>query len=388
MLKFCKTKCLILITAFLTFSFSQQANCAITEEKEPTINAMAAVVVEMNTGRVLYSKNATEKRSIASTTKIMTAIIALEKGDIYDEVLISKKAAWTGGSTMGVKMDQVYTMKELLYALLLSSANDAAVAIAEHIGGTVEGFADLMNSKAKSLGMADSHFITPHGLDTENQYSTAYDLAILTRYALKNEIFSRIVATTDYRITGHGLYNTNDLLAACPGVDGVKTGYTGKAGRCLVSTALRDGMRVISVVLGSPTKSARAYASRELLDFAFRNYKMYTITNTGDIYAEVPVKRGVAKSVALITDKTIELPLSEMEVGMLKKTQYVPEILNAPVYAGVEAGFVEYSINDEVIAESKLTIIENVRKKTYIDYLNQVFEEWVRLIREGILTEK
>ncbi len=383
-MKFNKIKYLLLIIIFLTFTFSQQAYCTITEEKEPSINALAAVVIEMNTGRVLYSKNATERRSIASTTKIMTAIVALEKGDLDDEVEISKKAAWTNGSTIGVQTGQVYTLKELLYALLMSSANDAAVAIAEHIGGTVEGFAELMNSKAKSLGMEDSHFVTPHGLDTENQYSTAYDLAILTRYALNNEIFSRIVATTDYRITGHGLFNTNDLLAACPGVDGVKTGYTGKAGRCLVTTALRDGMRVISVVLGSPTRSARAYASRDLLDFAFRNYKMYRIMNMGDKYAEVPVKRGVAKSVVLKTDKTIELPLSEKEAGMLKKTEYVPEILNAPVYAGIEAGFVKYSINDEVIAENMLTISENVRRKNYVDYLNQVFGEWVRVIRESI----
>jgi D-alanyl-D-alanine carboxypeptidase (penicillin-binding protein 5/6) len=370
---------------FLTFSFNQQAYCAITEEKEPNINAMAAVVVEMNTGRVLYAKNATQKRAIASTTKIMTATVALENGNLDDEVVISRKAALTGGSTMGVAAGQVYTLRELLYGMLLSSANDAAVAIAEHIGGTVEGFADMMNSKARALGMADSHFVTPHGLDTENQYSTAYDLAILTRYALKNKTFSQIVATTDYKITGHGLYNTNELLAACPGVDGVKTGYTGKAGRCLVTTALRDGMRVISVVLGSPTRSARAYASRELLDFAFRNYKMYRITNTGDVYAEVPVKRGVAESVALVTDKTVELPLSEKEIKMLKKTQYVPDVLNAPVYAGIEAGFVEYSINDEVIAESKLTVSENIRKKTYIDYLNQILGEWVKLIKEGII---
>lgn len=356
----------------------------VTDKKPPSINALAAVVMEASSGRVLFSKNATVKRSIASTTKIMTAIVALENGGLEDEVTISKRAAGIGGSTIGLQTGQKFTLKELLYAMLMSSANDAAIAVAEHIGGTVEGFAEMMNRKAESLGAANSHFVTPHGLDTDSQYSTAYDVAIITRYALKNPVFSEIVSTSTSYIPGHGLYNTNELLGAYPGVDGVKTGYTGKAGRCLVTTIQKDGMRLVSVVLGSPTRTARANASSALLDYAYENFRMHRLLDAGDIYSWVPVYRGIDGNVRLKVAQSVELPLSEVEAEMLEIREYVPEELKAPVYAGTDMGFVEYVLNGEVVAQSMLTIADDIRKKTYFDYLAFVLNSWGRMMREGI----
>lgn len=393
-------KCFILIPAIIIFSLIQPSYAddemetklhmpvisekAVANKKAPSINALAAVVLEVSSGRILYSKNATVRRSIASTTKIMTAIVALENGSLEDEVIISKRAAGIGGSTIGLQTGQKFTLKELLFAMLMSSANDAAIAVAEHIGGTVEGFAEMMNKKAESLGAADSHFVTPHGLDTGNQYSTAYDVSIITRCALKNPVFAEIVSTTSSYIPGHDLYNTNELLGAYSGVDGVKTGYTGKAGRCLVTTVQREGMRLVTVVLGSPTRTARANASRDLINYAYENFSMHKLMNAGDIYAKVPVYRGIDDSAILRAAQNIELPLSEAEVEMLEVRKYVPEVLNAPVYAGIDTGFVEYVLNDEVVAQSMLTTSNDVRKKTFFDYLAFVLESWACMMREGI----
>jgi D-alanyl-D-alanine carboxypeptidase (penicillin-binding protein 5/6) len=348
---------------------------------------MAAVVVEESTGRILYDKNALARRSIASTTKIMTALVALENANVEDEVVISKRAAGIGGSTIGLRQGEKYTLRELLYALLLNSANDAAIAIAEHVGGSVEGFAVMMNKRAASLGAVNSNFVTPHGLDRENQYSTAYDVALITIEALKHPLFCEMVSTVSSYIPGHNLYNTNELLGSYPGADGVKTGYTGKAGRCLVSTAKKNGMRLISVVLGSPTRSARAEASRRLLDYGFENFRMYKLMSKGEVYAKIPVYRGVSEYVALRADRDIVLPLSRREAEMLKVRELVPDIVNAPVHAGSVSGYVEFVLEGRVLAQNMLTVSEDIRKTNYLDYLSLIFDAWGRMFREGIFAD-
>lgn len=356
------------------------------ELKPPVINALAAVVVEVSSGRVLYEKNATQKRSIASTTKIMTAIVALENANLDEEIVISKRAASIGGSVIGLRAGQKYTVREMLYAMLMASANDAAIAIAEHVAGTVEDFAKMMNKKAESLGMEDSHFVSPHGLDRDNQYSTAYDMAIITIEALKNPLFAEIVSTKSSYIPGHSLYNTNELLGSCPGVDGVKTGYTGKAGRCLITTVKRGDMRLISVVLGSPTRTARANASRDLINYCFDNFSMHKLLNAGDIYVQVPVYRGVEGYVSLKADESIVLPLSKAEVERLKINRSVPDQLDAPVYAGTDTGFIEYEINGRVLAGSILKVSKDIRRKTMLDYFLDVLYSWGKVMREGIFS--
>lgn len=353
----------------------------------PYLNAAAALVMEAGSGRVLYSKNATVKRSIASTTKIMTAIVALENGGLEDAVTVSRKAAGVGGSVIGLREGQQFTLNELLHGMLICSGNDAAVAIAEHIGGDVQNFAAMMNRKARELGAEDSVFVTPHGLDTPGQFSTAYDLAVITRYALKNPVFAGIVSTSSTYIPGQQLYNTNELLGVYPGADGVKTGYTGKAGRCLVTSAARDGVRLISVVLGSPTRYRRAEASRALLDYGFNNYTLYRLVNEGSRVWSLPVRKGVGGFVTVKAQNTVEIPLRQDEFEQLETHIFLPQSLEAPVYAGTEEGYIEYRVNGEVVGLTALTAWENVRRKGFFDYFGDVFGAWFRMMHEGMFAD-
>ena len=228
---------------------------------EPKILSRHCIVMDRKTGTVLYEKDAYTKTAMASTTKILTAIVALENSSLQDEVTISKKAAGTGGSTLGITSNTKMTMESLLYGLLLRSGNDCAVAIAEYIGQNLDRFADLMNKKAEEIGLVNSHFVTPHGLDSDEHYTTAYDMAILTQYALQNEIFAQIVNTKQINIMAGNysrhLNNTHELLGNVSGVYGVKTGFTGNAGRCLVTAVKRDNLDIIIVVLGADTKKIR-----------------------------------------------------------------------------------------------------------------------------------
>ena len=216
---------------------------------EPTINSRAAIVYERSSGKILYGKEENEKRKMASTTKIMTAIVVLENTNLDDIVTISSKAAGTGGSRLGLHKDDKISVADLLYGLMLCSGNDAAVALAEHISGSIENFAILMNQKACEIGLNSSHFVTPHGLDNEEHYTTAYELALLTNYALKNDIFRKYVGTKSQTITintySKTLNNTNELLGYLDGVYGVKTGFTNGANRCLVTSVKRTNMNII-----------------------------------------------------------------------------------------------------------------------------------------------
>ncbi len=245
----------------------------------PSIFAKSAIVIDQETGRVLYEKNSHEKLPMASTTKIMTLLVALEKGNLKDIVTVSKRAASVGGSSIWLSPGEKIDMESLLYGLMLNSGNDAATAIAEHIGGSVENFAKIMNEKAKEIGAYDTHFVTPSGLDIgiDDHYTTAYDLALITRYAFRYPKFAEIVSTKEKTIPWEGkewdryLRNKNKLLWIYEGADGVKTGFTNKAGRCLVSSATREGRRFIAVVLNSPPMWED---SIKILDYAFSKYKL------------------------------------------------------------------------------------------------------------------
>ncbi len=350
----------------------------------PAIDAAAAIVMDAKTGRVLYFKNATTRRSIASTTKIMTALVAIENGFLDDTVTISSRAARIGGSTLNLQTGQKYTLNELLYGLLLSSGNDASIAIAEHISGSVEAFVEKMNQKAKELGAYNTSYVNTHGLDVEGHYSTAYDLACITRYALNNPVFAKIVGTKYSAIPGRQLHNTNELLELYQGADGVKTGYTGKAGRCLVATADRDGMRLISVVLGSPTTYKRALSSKSILDYAFQNYKYRVLVKEGQEIARLPVHKGKEGFVAVKASETVEIPLRDDEFEKLETNAFVPEGFKAPVYAGADTGYLEYLLDSEIIGGTTLKIWNSVGRMTVGDYLGRIIRDWARMMREGI----
>lgn len=351
------------------------------ESKPPKIEAGAAIVIDADTGRVLYEKDAYSRRAIASTTKIMTAIVALENGNLNDKVKVSKKAASIWGSTIKLKEGEELTLRELLYGMMLKSGNDAALAVAEHVGGTVENFVKMMNDKAKELGLKDTAFKTPHGLDVEGHYSTPYELAMMTRYALRNPIFAEMVATKSTTITNRSLYTTNEMLSLYPGADGVKTGYTGKAGRCLVTSATRDGFKIISVVLNCASRNKRAESSKAILDYAFNNYRPYELLRANQELGQVSVYKGKKSSVSVVAVESIKLPLSKEEKAKLRTELTLEDTINAPVYKGVEVGKIEFLVDGKLIARSAVKTAEVVPDKKYGDYFRDVLDIWFKLAR-------
>jgi len=350
----------------------------------PKVGANAAIVMDAASGRVLFEKNAYSRLPMASTTKIMTAIVALEQGNLDDIVVVSKRAAGIGGSTINLKTGQKIRLRELLYGLMLNSGNDAAIAIAEHIGGTVENFAEMMNKKAVEIGALDTSFKSPHGLDMDGHYSTAYDLAVITGYALKNPVFAEIVRTKHANIGYTTLNNTNEMLSIYPGADGVKTGYTGKAGRCLVTSATRDGWQIISVVLGCPTRYIRAESSKVILDYAFENYRPNVLIKKGDKVKTLKVIKGVESDVNILTMDEVVFPLREDEKDKVEMYLDLPDELDAPVYANVEVGNIYCYLDGELIGHTGLKTETTIRRKVFRDYLGMIFEKWIRLIHEGI----
>lgn len=248
-----------------------------------SINARSYVVLDRKSKKVLISKNEYTKAKMASTTKIMTATIILENCNLDDIVTISKKSANTGGSRLGLKTNDKISVLNLLYGLLLCSGNDAAVALAEYCSGSIPEFCNLMNQKAIELGLTNSHFETPHGLDSDGHYTTAYELALITDYALKNSTFVKIVNTKNHTIQINNypknLSNTNELLGVLDGVYGVKTGFTNGANRCLVTACKRNDMDLICIVLGCDTKKFRGQDSTKLINYCFDNFEYVNIRN-------------------------------------------------------------------------------------------------------------
>ena len=292
-------------------------------------SAHSAILMDGQTGRVLYEKNADEQSLIASTTKIMTALVVCEQCNVLDRVSVPKEAVGIEGSSVYLKEGEVLTVQELLYAMMLHSGNDAAVALAIYCGGTVEGFAQLMNDKAYRLGMKDSHFVNPNGLDAPGHYSTARDLAVLAAYAMENPIFRQTVSTRSVSIGQRQLTNHNKLLWQVEGADGVKTGYTRAAGRILVSSATRDGRRLIVVTINDGN-DWQDHA--RLFQEGFSGYSIKTVIREGECLAKAEVFGGEEGSVALLAAGDFAYALSETEQ---------PEIVISGagfVYAPVECG--------------------------------------------------
>ena len=244
----------------------------MAQDEPPPLFSKAVAIMDAQTGTFVYSEKLHERRAPASTTKMLTALVTVRHAKL-DEVVVAGPGVLVEPSIIGLEPGDELTVEQMLYGMLMNSGNDAALAFAEHVGGSVEGFAEMMNEEAERLGMAELHFVNPHGLDAEGHYSTAHDLALLARALLANPLLARIVSTQEYVIDGPvrwTFHNTNRLLATYPGADGVKTGYTDDAGRCLVASATRDGHRAISVALGSIDQWEQ---SASLLDYFFETYR-------------------------------------------------------------------------------------------------------------------
>lgn len=297
------------------------------------VSARRALVMDGSTGRILYEKNADERSLIASTTKIMTALVVCEQCNVLDRIRIPKEAVGVEGSSMYLREGEVLTIQELLYGLMLQSGNDAAVALAIYCGGTVEGFAELMNDKARALGMRNSHFVNPNGLDHPDHYSTARDLATLAAYAMENPIFAKTVSTKTVNVGGRSLRNHNKLLWQVEGADGVKTGYTKAAGRILVSSASREGRRLIAVTISDPD-DWRDHAA--LLEEGFSRYQVRQVVADGEQVGTVEIAGGTEDEVPLLAGENFFYALAPEEKVTLELPG--PGFAYAPVVCGEEAG--------------------------------------------------
>lgn len=329
-----------------------------------SIRCFAGVIIDQDSGRVLFSKNGDKTLPMASTTKIITAIVALEKGNLKDIITISRKAASIKGSTVGYKIDEKVTLEELLYGLMLRSGNDAAIAIAEHIGGSVENFAKLMNDKAIEIGAYNTNFVTPHGLDAENHYTTAEDLAKITAYALKNEVFARISATKSISSGTIGNFNRaysniNKFLYKLNNADGVKTGFTGRAGKCLVASVKNNNGRFISVVFNS---GDRWNDAEKMINYAEENYKYIMLCKSGDLKRRLRVYGGNNKYITGRISHDVYLPVLKNDTENYKIEEYVPSTLFSPISENELIGNLAVIINDKIVAKYPIVSGCNVKR--------------------------
>lgn len=308
------------------------------------VSAEKAIVLDAYTGRVIYEKNADDVGLIASTTKIMTALVICEQCNVLDRMRIPKEAVGIEGSSMYLKEGEILTIQELLYGLMLQSGNDAAVALAIYCGGTVEGFAELMNDKARQLGMNNSHFVNPNGLDAVDHYSTARDLAVLSAYAMNNPIFYKTVSTKTVKIGNRYLKNHNKLLWEYGYAEGVKTGYTKKAGRILVSSAQKDNRRLIAVTMNAPDDWND---HKQLLEQGFGLFQMRRVITAGSVVGQVEIEGGDQGYVQLLAAADFSYPLaSDEQISLVLPN---PGFRYAPVVMGADAGFVYVCVGNAVV---------------------------------------
>lgn len=305
------------------------------------ISAEKAIVTDGQTGRVLYEKNADKQALIASTTKIMTALVVCEQCNVLDRVSVPKEAVGIEGSSIYLREGEVLTVQELLYGLMLQSGNDAAVALAIYCGGTVEGFAELMNDKAHRLGMENSHFVNPHGLDAPNHYSTARDMSLLAACAMENPIFARTVSAKTVNIGERYLRNHNRLLWQVEGADGVKTGFTKAAGRILVSSAVRQGRRIVAVTMNAPDDWND---HKILLEDGFSRYTCQMLVRAGQCLGTVEVAGGTAGCVELVASEDFSYAMAEGESWHIGFQEI--GFVYAPVVRGDTAGYAHIFVDN------------------------------------------
>ena len=342
------------------------------QTKAISTSAVSAVLMDADSGRVLYEQNADRKMLIASTTKIMTALVAIREGNLSETVKVSRNAAYTEGSSMYLKEGEKLTLETLLYGLMLCSGNDAAVAVADHVGGSVDGFVRMMNETAKELGMSGSSFANPNGLDHEQHYSTAMDMARLACAAMENETLMRIVSTKSITIGGRTMQNHNKLLSMMEGCVGLKTGYTKAAGRTLVSCAEKNGQRLVAVTLQDGNDWADHQA---MFAYGFSAYPVQRAAVLGQAVTQASVSGGENNTVQLVAADSFGWPLAEDETLETRIELDAP--LTAPVLAGRRGGQAVFTVNGKEVGRVDLLCGGEVRPqavsalKTLKLYLSQ-----------------
>ena len=330
--------------------------------EKPGISAQSAILIDAESGRVLLEYNPHIKLPMASTTKIMTTLIALENGELTDKIKIKRDDIGIEGSSIYLCEGESISLEDLLYGLMLRSGNDSAVAISNHLGGNLEAFVNMMNKKAKDIGANNTNFMNPHGLPHDNHYSTAYDLALITREAMKTEEFKTISRTKMWkaeRDKNNIFYNKNKTLWEYEGGDGVKIGYTKRAGRCLVSSATRNDTQLIAVVLNDRNWFNDCYT---LMDYGFKNFITYVIFDKNQYFKKIPITDGNKDYITVVAEDSFLYPLKEEELERIKLHINLPEKVKPPISKGEHIGNANVYLDGKLIHEGKLIAKDNIKK--------------------------
>ncbi|MCG0275005.1 MAG: D-alanyl-D-alanine carboxypeptidase [Thermosediminibacteraceae bacterium] len=373
----------------LSLVFLICSNFTVYAQPYPEIKSPSAILIDAGTGTVLYEKNPHQRMEPASITKIMTLLIALEaieqgKVTLTDKVKISERAWKTGGSQVFLGPGEEQTLETLLKSITIASANDASVAVAEYIGGSVEGFVKLMNEKAKSLGMKNTNFTNPHGLPDPNNYTTAYDIALMSRELVKypkffewSTVWVDYLEHTDKKREPTMLANTNKLLGKYEGLDGIKTGFHARAGYCFVGTAKRGNLRLISVVLNSPSSNDRFEDTKKLLDYGFGKYDSIQVVTKNSVLAKLPVEKGLKKQADVIASDDLNILVEKGKEKTINTKLELPEKITAPVPAGQKVGKLIAEQDGKVVGEVELIISEGIDKAGLFYIFRRLLGEWL-----------
>lgn len=353
-----------------------------------SVTAESAILVEVSTGRIIYEKNSTKQMYPASTTKMMTAILVIENCDLQETVTISETALQNipiGYVTCDLSVGEELSVNDLLYALMLPSANDAAFALAEHVAGSVEAFADMMNNKATEIGCTNTHFVNPNGIHDSKHYSTAYDLYLIAKYCMQNETFRNIVATKEYTLPATNKHeaadrtfeSTNDLIKPEKSnyyktATGIKTGHTSMAGYCLVSESSREGLDFISVVLNSETDNKRFSDSVTLFDYGYDNYTLTKVKEKNQLIETIEVENATKETMNL--DLLVDEEITVINNKSITMDQIIPEItlnedISAPITAGTVLGTIKYKVDDIEYSANLIAKNDVIEKNDYSIFL-------------------
>jgi len=375
---------IILILLIFTNSLGVYANADLK------VDAKAAILMEVNTGEIIYKLNEHERLAPASITKIMTMLLGVEalnsgRISLNDKVIISNHASRMGGSQVYLEAGETQTVEDLFRAIAIRSANDASVALAEHIAGSEEIFVKMMNEKAKELGMENTHFANASGLPNENHYVSAYDVAIMSKELLKYPIVNEWLTTYMYDLkVGRNknsiqtMVNTNRLVKEYEGTTGIKTGSTNEAGFCISASAKRGDLELIAVVLGSKTSQIRFDEAKRMLDYGFANFESINIGKKGDIVATLPVEKGKLYEVDIMLERDSFVLLPKGESGNIEKDVVLPDIIKSPMSAGDVVGELIIRLNGKEIDRVNLVIKSEVEKANLLNILNRTIKSYLK----------
>ena len=350
-------------------------SAGVSADFTPSVASKSLILMEGSTGKILYESNSHESLPPASVTKIMTMLLiceAIERGEITLDTVItaSERAKSMGGSTIYLDTNEQMTLDDLIKGISVASANDACVAVAEHLSGSVESFVDKMNIRAKELGMKDTHFVNCNGLDAENHYTSAYDIALMSCELLKHDMIEKYTTIwmDTLRDGKFQLSNTNKLIRFYKGANGLKTGSTSGAGCCISATAKRDEMQLIAVVMGANNSKDRFNAASELLNYGFSNYAVTSFGEKGAEVCDVPVKNGKGDFVIAKTKSPTTVVLEKSQKDNVKIRLSLPDFLNSPVKKGNVIGELIMTLDGETLCKTELVSDRDVKKKSAADY--------------------